>query len=202
MAWISFAIIVLIFYAPCFGLGKQIAEQQFQLPISALPNPIPFGGHLLLFLYTLALWGVLWLLLWLLETSGIFAFLRKDALRNGFLYSLLPRLSNGIAVFLADIIFARWALASLLEVLSILLSRITIGAAIFQSISSFLTGVVDFLGALPIPAAPEIIVLSALTIIVARAFQWEQQLRNEEEIHQQLIRRKQRLFEMNIQETR
>jgi hypothetical protein len=163
MAWISFAIVVLFLYTPVFGLGRIIQEQTFP-PGVILPAPIaflierPYGGYVLLFLSSLALWGFIWLILRMLEAADIFN-LQGPRLRNGMLYALLPPLSNHIAVILATLVLAK-------PVLNLVLSIIA----------------PNLLNLFPFNFELGTIVLALFTLIVAYFFGREQRSRYEAEI--------------------
>lgn len=171
MAWISFAIVVLLLYTPVFGLGRIIQEQTFP-PGVILPAPIafliehPYSGYVLLFLSSLALWVFIWLILWLLEAVDIFT-LQGSRLRNGMLYARLPPLSNRIAVILATLILAK-------PVLNLVLSIIA----------------PSLLNLFPLNFELGTLVLALFTLIVANVFGWEQRSRYDTEIKRNQVWRK------------
>lgn len=98
MAWISFAIVVLVY---CLGLDRFMPSRPFgfYVPFLWVRVNIPYSGYIRLFLWTVGLWLVLYRILTLLERH--FGLLEKARLRQGLLYATRPRGVNHIAVTLA-----------------------------------------------------------------------------------------------------
>ncbi len=188
MVWISYVVMVLLLYTPCLDWGKKIADQTIDL------NTIIPTGYILLFVYSLLLWGIVLLLLWLLESSGIFPLFQKGTFRDGFLFALIPQLSNNIALALAIYIVVPPGLAVFLKLAEAVLVRTPLRDVALRAIS-FLT---DLVNRIPVPPDHVMIVLGILTLIAAFGFKWEQRERYENISRQNQLLRKQELREMIV----
>jgi hypothetical protein len=180
MAWISFAIVVVLFYLPChlLGLGDQIVGNSISINLSTLPLPfalplpiselpLPGTGVIRLFIYSVILWAILCLLLDLLNRLGILPLSRWGALRDGLLYAREPSVSNKLAIWLAGYVVARVSAVFVLHIVKAV-AEVFWAASLVSDIASFLFKFADQL--LPHPPDPKLVVLCWFTFVVATGF--------------------------------
>lgn len=180
MAWISFAIVVILFYLPChlIGWGDQIMGEPLSLNLSALrlpfmlplpiaEIPLPGTGVIRLFVYSVVLWATLCLLLDLFDRLGILPLSRWDAFRNGLLYAREPRISNQLVIWLAGYVVVRVSGVFVLHIIKAL-TEVFWAASLASSVASFIFEFADNL--LPQPADPKLVVLCWFTFVVAVGF--------------------------------
>jgi membrane protein implicated in regulation of membrane protease activity len=105
MAWISFVIVVILFYTPVVGLGRFIQEEAATINLGALSLSIdiPIVGHLRLLGYSVGLWLVLWLVIALVDRAIRADVLVRARLRNGMLFASRPHIATHAAVALAQV---------------------------------------------------------------------------------------------------
>jgi hypothetical protein len=176
MAWISYAIIALIFYAPCFNLGSRITEQEFPPPFD-----VAFSGYLLLLFYSLALWWILWKLLDVFEYAILHLF-HRDSFRSGLLFARVPRLSIQIAVGLSLVIINLWGFDELLGLAAPWINSLGIpGLSIVIQVLEMLV---------ELNYEPAIVCLSVFTLVVWWRYWHEQQSRYEKAVRASLYVRK------------
>lgn len=179
MAWISFAVVVFLFFTPFIGLGRTIQEQGILVEVNieslSISAEIPYTGYVRLLLYSVASWLVLWALLLLLEKITKADVLSRARLRNGMLYALRPHVGNNIALVLAIVIL------------------------VYPLMKIVLVQIDPMLGALlPYRLNLEVITLSLFTLIADRGFRLEQQYRYRAEIRRNQRERKRRQTAIEI----
>jgi hypothetical protein len=180
MAWISFAIVTVLFYLPChfFGLGDQIIGNSITVNLSALPLPfalpipiaqipLPGTGIIRLFIYSVGLWAILCLVLDLLDRLGILPLLRWDAFRSGLLYAREPSISNKLAIWLAGYVVVRVSVVFVLYIIKSV-AEVFWMATLVSDIASFIFEVADKI--LPQPPDPKLVVLCWFAFVVATGF--------------------------------
>ena len=167
MAWISFVVVVLVFYTPVIGLG---------LPFVSLSLNVPLVGHVRLFVLSVGAWLVLWVALLVFERFSGVDLLSRARLRNGMVYASRPYVARRLAVVLAEMSLGYLIVRALLSL-----------AARFV-----LSPIAPMLGALlPYDLDMGTVVLSILTLIAAYCFGVEQRYRYEADIKRnQRIRRR------------
>jgi hypothetical protein len=135
MTWISFVIVVLLFYMPKVGLAPMIHEPneplwQVQFPFfdtGAILSFAPLGGMPQLLLYSIVAWAVLTLILLVLEVVSDFTLLEGLRSRNGMLYSTMPWLSNYIVILAARFVAISMSIKLLLEWMSTVVTALIAG---------------------------------------------------------------------------
>lgn len=180
MAWISFAIVTVLFFLPCnlLGLGDQIVGNAISINISALPLPfalpppiaelpLPGTGVIRLFISSVIVWAILCLLLDLLDRLGILPLSRWSALRDGLLYARAPSVSNQLAIWLAGYVVARVSIVFLLHIVKAA-AEMFWATSLLSDIASFIFEFADKL--LPQPPDPKLVVLCWFTFVVAVGF--------------------------------
>ncbi|MBM3149951.1 MAG: hypothetical protein FJZ93_04800 [Chloroflexi bacterium] len=188
MTWISFVIVTLLFFTPIIGLGPVVVkEQTFALTLVGFSLPRQYTGYISLLLYCVGLWLVLSLALLALEQASRWD-LAKARLCPGLIYAVHPKLSNRVAVLLADLVLiylvTRWALPEIAKRLAPLLSLF------LPQLASSLSAVPQFVDAF-FPQVPlGLIVLSIFTLVAAYGFDREQQYRYKVAVLRNQLQRK------------
>jgi hypothetical protein len=144
MAWVSFVIVVLVFFNPFFGIGNRIPHEPFSftMPFLAVPVNIPYSGYLRMFLVSVAIWALVWLLLVTLERligSRSSLQLEKLGLRNGTMFALYPWEVSQAAAIVAKIILGITVLKAGVDFV-IALSKARILEYLLDSLSRNLMG--------------------------------------------------------------
>lgn len=179
MAWVSFVVVVILFYAPAVGLGRLLQEEAItvDLTVLSLSIDIPIVGHLRLLSYSLALWLALWVVIALVDRAIRAEILGRARLRNGMLFALRPYIATHAAVALAGVA----------------LGYITAKAILMWLAQRVLAEVSPILAALlPVELNMQMAVLSVFTLIVAYGHRWEQTSRYRADIRLNQLRRKSR----------
>ncbi len=199
MSWLGFAIVVLIFYFPGIGKGQDIQSQTFPLSPPLIGDLTFITGYLLLLFWGLLSWIVLSAVLWLLEDSAFlfFPLFKRDQFRNGFLFGMLPNLSNNFAVYIARYILVGYFLNSVFEVLQLLLGLLG-ASTIVQIARSIVAFILNILHWFPAITDLGMVTLSIFTLIVAYAFGREQEWREVKYHRKNQLIRKQNQTEIQI----
>jgi hypothetical protein len=181
MAWISFVIVVIVFFVPPVALARIILQGQTAGWLVSLPEGMdaltiswPYNGILSLVFYSTIAWAALWLVLMIAEEVSGQDWLDRARLRNGMLYALRPAFSNRLAARLAWVVLIYYVLATIA-------AQLPLDAAILDAV-------------FPFPMDAELISLCVLTVIVDLSFLQEQRTRHESELRRiQRQRKKQQL---------
>ena len=108
MAWLSFVIVVFVFYNPLWGeLGSNLPRFpiSFTVPVLWVHYTLPLGEQISTLAVTLAIWATIWAVLVGLELLGWLTFQRLR-LREGFIFAVLPQEVNRLAEWMTEAILA------------------------------------------------------------------------------------------------
>lgn len=209
MAWISFVIVVLLFYEPFLGWGSQWVEEPssaiVSLPWFDASFTIPYMEYVRLFIYSLLLWAFLFGILLAIET-----FLKRRAelldsekhfdllrpinhpaldFRNGMLYARWPQTLIRLAEFLAKGVLGyqsgNWAIDGILALLSTQI----------PNLPGFVLDLFDLISYLLFDIDLQIIVLALFTWLVVGFYGREQSIRHDYDVREHDQERKKQVIE-------
>jgi hypothetical protein len=186
MAWLSLAIVILIFFIPGINVCLGIASQNINLNIPilkwGLTIPVPFTGPIKLFVISGGVWLAIWFIFYVL--TFYYDRFRLPLLKffSTLINSKNPLFSIKLPVFLAKFMLWLVGIKSVLYVLSSLLSSllknylITLTITQNEFILSMINGILNspkWLKQFDTQWLISAFVLSVLILIVNRVSRWE-----------------------------
>ncbi len=196
MAWLALVVVAVFFFAPGFGFAPSIMAENislpFHLPFITIAFSIPFTGPLRLIAYSGGAWLILWQAPRLIEKALNGDFLTHfQILRNDLVNAFRPRISDQIAVRMAQILIVFLVVKAFLIVLLRLVIEHVIpflaaqlAPTLVSIFSDWMTQALDGLLGLSSPNNSILLIFALLVLIANKAHEVEQGERIMWNIHQ------------------